>query len=197
MDAYRDYVLRRREREPGPRPRRSTPGTLPAPRAGGTTRARSPPRRRVWPRAALALAAWLALYYPLFLVAEPLPLLLGVAACLAWGLARLLRQPPPRMGKVRAQVRDTDGRWWTKQDGHWWGHVEATDTWERGARYDLPAGYGRQDDLVWNVQASDANGVLGWIGGDGVYGVVSAERHTVGDPIWACNNRVSLHLRRR
>ena len=181
MDAYQAYVLRKRESEA--RREAATLGdrhSVSTARSGDYPRAVAP-RGRVWPRAALALAAWLALYYPLFLVAEPLPLLLGVAACLALGLARLLRQPPPRMGKVRAQVRDTDGRWWVKQGGHWWGHVEATDTWERGARYDLPAGYGRQDDLVWNLQASDANGVLDWIGGDGVYQVVSG-RATTGSP---------------
>lgn len=187
MDAYGDHVERKRARETGSE----------AAAAVGEKGGRSLLVRWRWALAPLIffggnLVGW-ALDPGGLVLALPCMLVLWWAVPL-W-LGRGLRGP--RMGKVRADVRDTDGRWWVRQGGHWWGHVEETGTWERGARYDLPAGYGRQEALVWNVQASDANGVLDWIGGDGAYRVVSADRHTVGDPIWACNNRVSLHLRRR
>jgi hypothetical protein len=60
-----------------------------------------------------------------------------------------------------------------------------------------PDGYGHQAELVWNAQSSEANETLAKIGADGLYDVVSASTAIVGDPIWATNKRIILHLRMR
>ena len=101
----------------------------------------------------------------------------------------------PRRGKARAHY--DNGHWWVQGDGYWWRRNEQTGTWERGDRVGLPAGYGQRAELVWNVQSSEANDTLRWIEEDRRYRVVSTSAHTSGDPIWACNNRTLLHLRRR
>jgi hypothetical protein len=60
-----------------------------------------------------------------------------------------------------------------------------------------PEGYGRQAELVWNTQSSEANETLAKIGADGLYDVVSVSTATVGDPIWATNNRAIFLLKMR